>query len=282
MADLIHGNTQVGATKEAMIAAVVQRELIEGSVVAPRCYDVSQYCEPGAKSIEFPKGNSFTVLNRTEGAAGDASVITYATDLLALDVNAYVAWIVDYKSKVQAKIPVQLDLAARAARSHAKYLDDQIILELEAAGDATATAGTISYAILTEMMQTFMNRVGDKGNGSWLVGTSAWGTLVGLDEFKRADIYGSSVIPSGVVGTIFGVPVVVSNKVAANTYYLFDKMAIAYGFQAGASYSEQGANEFGSMAVRAVLDQIFGVAAMFVNQAGAGAAESALIIKDNN
>lgn len=282
MADAILGNTEVGATKEAMIAAVVQRELIETSVIAPRCYDVSQYCEPGAKSIEFPKAGHFTVTNRTEGSAGDASVVTYATDLMNLSFNAYLAWIVDYKSKVQSKINVQLDLAARAARAHANYLDVQILAQLEAAGDATATAGAVSYAIMTEMMATFLQRVGDKGQGTWLFGTNSWSTLINIDEFKRADIYGSSAIPTGVVGTIFGVPVVVSNKVATNSYYLFDKEAIAYGFQAGPSYSEQGANQYGSQAVRAVLDQIFGVKAMFINQEGAGAAESALIIKDAN
>lgn len=282
MADLIHGNTEVGATKEAMIAAVVQRELISGSIVAPYCYNVSQYCEPGAKSIEFPKAGHFTVLNRTEGSQGDASVVTYSTDQMNLSFNAYVAWIVDYKSKVQSKIDVQMDLAGRAARAHAKYLDTQIIAQLEAAGDATATAGAVSYAILTEMMQTFMTRVGDKSMGAWLFGPSAWGTLVGLDEFKRADVYGNSVIPSGAIGTIFGLPVVISDQVGSNTYYLFDKQAIAFGVQAGPSYSEQGANEFGSQAKRAVLDQIFGVKGLFINQEGAGAAESALIIKDAN
>lgn len=282
MADLIHGNTEVGATKEALIAAVVQRELISGSIVAPYCYDVSQYCEPGAKTIEFPKAGHFTVSNRTEGSAGDASVVTYSTDMLSLNKNAYVAWIVDYKSKVQSKIDVQMDLAARAAKAHAKYLDTQIIAELEAAGDATATAGTVSYAILTEMMQTFMSRIGDKSQGAWLFGPSAWGTLIGLDEFKRADVFGNANIPTGSIGSIFGVPVVISDQVGSNTYYLFDKQAIAFGVQAGPSYSEQMANQYGSQAKRAVLDQIFGVKGMFINQEGAGAAESALIIKDGN
>ncbi len=276
------GNTEVVATKEAMIAAVVQKELIEGAVVAPRCYDVTQYCEPGAKSIEFPKAGHMTVINRTEGSAGDASVVTYATDKMDLSFNAYLAWIVDYKSKVQSKVNVQVDLAARAARAHSKYLDTQIIAELETAGDATATAGAVTYAIAVEMMATFMNRVGDSSQGSWLFGPTSWSALINIDEFKRADIYGSSAIPSGTVGTIFGVPVVISQKVSGNAYYLFDKSAIAYGLQAGPSYSEQGANEYGSQAKRAVLDQIFGVKALLINQEGAGAAESALIIKDAN
>jgi hypothetical protein len=282
MADAIHGNTELGATKQDLIANIVQRELIAGSILAPYCYNVSQYCEPGAKTVEFPKAGHFTVVDRVEGAAGDATVLTYATDVLSLDQNAYVSWIVDYMSKVQSRIDVQMDLAGRAANAHAKYLDGRILAQMEAAGDATTTAGAVSYAILTEMMQTFMTRLGDKAKGFWTFGPSAWGTLIGLDEFKRADVYGNSAVPSGSIGSIFGLPVVINPQVGLNTFYLADKEAIAYGVQAGPSYSEQGANEFGSQAKRCVLDQIFGVKALFINQEGAGAAESALIIKDNN
>ncbi len=282
MADAVFGNTETVALKQDLIAAMVQRELIAGSIVAPRCMDVSQFAEPGAKTIEFPKAGHLTVLNRTEGSQGDAAVITYSTDVMNLSFNAYVAWIVDYKSKVQSKIDVQLDLAARAARAHAAYLDTQLISGIEAAGDATATTGVLTYDIMLEMMQTFITRKGNKAQSSWLVGPSTWALLMDMDEFKRAEVYGSALIPSGVVGTALGAPVVVHPDIGASTYYLFDKDAMAYGLQAGPSYSEQGANEFGSQAKRAVLDQIFGVKALFINQEGAGAAESALIIKDGN
>ena len=282
MADLITGNTQVGPTKEEMIAAVVQRELIEGAVVAPRVTDWSFLAEPGASQIEIPKGSSFSVLNRTEGTQGDASVITYTTDAMPLDFNAYVAWIVDYKSKVQSRIDVQLDMAARAAKAHAYYLDQQLIAKLEAAGQATTTAGAISYAIILEMLETYLQNDGMIDSSTLLVGVDTHATMLNINEFKSAEVYGSAVIPSGVIGKVHGLNVVVSNKVGANSYYLFDKQAVGFGLQAGPSYSEQLANEFGSQAKRAVLDQIFGTWAGFLGQKGAGATESALIIKDNN
>lgn len=282
MPDAIHGNTQVGPTKQDLIAAVVQRELIEGSKVASRVTDWSFLAEPGAKQIEIPKAGSFAVANRTEGLAGDATVLSYTTDVMPLDFNAYLAWIVDYKSKVQSRIDVQLDLAARAARAHAYYLDQQLIAKAEAAGDATTTAGVITYDIVLEMRKTYIDRDGDMAAATLLVGTDTEAVLLDIDEFKRAEVYGQAVIPSGVIGRVHGIDVVVSNKVAAQSYYLFDKAALGYGLQAGPSYSEQGANEFGSQAKRAVLDQIFGTWAGFLGQKGAGAGESALIIKDNN
>lgn len=282
MADLIHGNTEVGANKETMISAVVQRELIEGSVVAPRVTNWSFLAEPGAEQIEVPKGTSFSVLNRTEGAAGDASVITYSTDPMPLNFNAYLAWIVDYKSKTQSRVDVQLDLAARAARAHADYLDQQIIAKAESAGQATTTIGAISYAIILEMMETFLGNEGRADQASLLVGIDSWATLMDINEFKSAEVYGSATIPSGVIGKIHGVDVIRSTKVTASSFYLFDRDALGFGLQAGPSYSEQGANEYGSQAKRTVLDQLFGTWAGFLGQKGAGATESALIIKDNN
>lgn len=284
MADAAFGNTELVATKQAMVASVVQRELITASLLAPRVMDVSSFAVPGQKSIDFPKAANLSVTNRTEGSAGDAAVVTFGADTLLLDQNAYVAWIVDYKSQLQSSINVQLELAAKAARAHAKNVDSVIATALETVGDATATAGAISYDIMLEMMSTYISRFGEQNiqNGTWAVGVDSWALLMDMDEFKRADVYGASSIPSGVVGTALGCSVVVTPTIAANRFYLFDRQAMALGFQAGASYSEQGANEYGSQAKRAVLDQIFGVKGMFINQAGAGASESALVIKDAN
>jgi hypothetical protein len=282
MPDAIHGNTQLGPTKMDLISAVVQRELIEGSKLAGRVTDWSFLAEPGLKSIEIPKSGSFSVANRAEGVAGDATVLAYTTDAMPLDFNAYLAWVVDYKSKVQSRIDVQMDLAARAARAHAYYLEQQIIAKLEAAGQATSTTGDISYAVCLEMRETYLNNDGDLSAATLLVGTDQEAILLDVDEFKSAEVYGSAVIPTGVIGKIHGMSVVVSNKVAADSYYLFDKAAVGFGLQAGPSYSEQGANEFGSLAKRAVLDQLFGTWAGFLGQKGAGATESALIIKDGN
>jgi len=282
MADAIHATPELGATKMELIVSAVQRELIESAVVAPRVLDVSGFAEPGLKAIEFPRGGSFTPVNRVSGDPGDATVVEFTTDKLELNFNAYLAWIVDYKSKVQARIDSQLELAARAARAHAKYLDQQIIAELELAGIAVHPAGNITYNGFVDMRAAYLGNEGRIEAATLLVGVAQEAALLKIDEFKRADIYGSAVIPSGVIGTIHGVPVVRSHLVGDDNFYLFDREGIAMGMQAGPSYSEQGANEYGSQAVRAVLDQIFGVKALQIGEKTAAATESALIVKHGN
>jgi len=280
--DAIFGNTELVATKMDLISATVQRELIEASKLTGRVTDWSFLAEPGVKTVEIPKTGSLTVADRVEGVAGEAQVLTYTTDVMNLDYNAYVAWLIDSMSKVQSRIDVQLDIAGRAARAHAFQLESQIIAKLESAGRATTTAGAISYDIILEMRKRILDSDGMLDQCTLLLGTDSEALVLDMDEFKRADVYGSAVIPSGVVGKIHGVDVVISNKVAANRFYMFEKSAVGFALQAGPSYSEQNANEFGATAVRCVLDQVFGTWAGYLGQKGAGAGISALIVKDNN
>lgn len=283
MPDLITGDTQLGATKQDLIAAVVQKELQQKAFLAAQVRDVSQYAVPGAKSISFPKLSSFTVINRASGAAGDAAVLTTTTDKLDLDFNAYVAWIIDSSDKVQSSIDADLEFAARAAAAHARYVDTQIIAELETVGVATTTAGAISRDIFLEMQQSLLQRNGGVlDNTLFVCGPDSRTALLKITEFTQAQVYGNAVIPGGVIGSIYGTPVLVHNGLAANQYFLYDKDGIALGFQKAPSMSEQMANQYGTSAMRKAMDQLFGVKGQQLGVNGVLATESALVVKDNN
>ena len=80
MADAIVGNTQLGATKQALISAVVQKEIAFKAMLAGVVKNVSEFAVPGALSIGFPKLTSFTADNRASGAPGDATVLTSSVE----------------------------------------------------------------------------------------------------------------------------------------------------------------------------------------------------------
>jgi len=111
--------------------------------------------------------------------------------------------------------------------------------------------------------------------------------MLKIQQFTEAQLYGTSNIPSGVIGSVYGVPVVVSNNLAAQQYFMFEKTGLAIGFQKGLSMSEQGANEYGVDAKRIAMDQLFGIKGLQLgidNGKGetVGATQSALIVKDAN
>ena len=256
MADLITGNTQLSSVKQDLIAAVVQKELAFQAKLTPYFTDVSMFAAPGAKQISFPRLSSFTVIDRASGVQGDASVLTASVDTMLLDINAYVAWIIDSSDAIQSAIPAQLEFAKRAAAAHGRYVDSQIILELEAVGVPTTTAGNLTAAVVLEMQQTLLVNDADPGALALFIAPAQRTVLLQIAEFRNAEIYGQAVIPSGVIGSLYGMPVVVHNGLSAQQYFMAEKSGLAYGFQMGPSYSEQMANEFGSQAKRAVLYQL--------------------------
>lgn len=284
MADVIHGNTQIGASKMDLITAIALRELQFMAKLAPTVTDYSSFAIKGAKSVKIPKLGSFSVTNRASGVAGDASVLSpnAAVDTIDLDWNAYIAYIVDSSDEIQSTVEWQSELARRAAGAHGRYVDTQIIAVLEAAGVATTTAGAFTYDIAREMRQAYITNDGDLSQAVFLLGPDQESNALDQDEFKRAEVFGQAVIPSGIIGRILGIPVMVHNGVAASTFYLYGKEAVGLAFQKGPQVSEQQANEYGSGAMRVAMDQLFGVDALYKGLKGVLATQSPLIIKDNN
>lgn len=285
MADTITGNTQLGTTKQSLIASLVQKELAFNAKLMPFVTDVSMFAVDGMKQISFPKLTSFTVVNRTEGVAGDATALTSSVDDLLLDQNAYVAWVIDAMTIKQANIPAQLEFAKRAAAAQARYVDTQIIAKLRSVASHFQNVGAdvnITYANVLDMVKRLEEADANMADAVFLISPAQKAAMMALDEFKRADVYGQATIKSGVIGEILGVPVVVHNGLVAKEAFLMEKSAIAVGFQKSASYGEQSALEYGVGAVKAAVDQLFGLCGLQLAQKGAAAGKSPLVLGLND
>lgn len=278
----VTGNTELTAVKEAAISALVQKELISASVLASNVYDVSGFCRAGASTISFPKAGSFTVEDRASAAQASIQSLTFAKDTLTLGFMATVAWTIDPQDAIETPVDVEAEYAKRAARAHGVYVDQKLILELEAAGVATTTAGSISDAIILEMRAALLNRKANARNLRLAVSPAQEAVLLGINKFTLAQDYGRAVIPEGILSQVYGIPILVTPELGANQYFMYDVEGIALGFQKGPQMDERKAPEYGSGAMLKVLDQKFGVKALEIAQQGVGAAESALIVKDNN
>jgi hypothetical protein len=285
MSDIITGNSELGSTKQDLIASLVQKELAFNAVLTRWFTDLSSLALPGSKSVSVPKLGSFTVVDRAEGAAGEATALTATVDQLLLDKNAYVSWIIDSMTALQSNIPAQLEFARRAAAAQSRYVDSQIIAELRTVAASFVNVGSdvnITYANTVDMVQDLEEANADMSQAVWLVSPQQKGALMKLDEFKRADIYGSANIPRGLVGEIHGVPVVMHNGLAGKEAFLCEKSGVAFAFQKGAQYGEQPEIEYGVGAMRAAIDQLFGIKGMQIAQAGAGAGKSPFVLGLND
>jgi hypothetical protein len=280
----VMGDANVLATKQDLIASIVQRELIEAAVLAPTLRDVSSFATPGSKSISFPRAGSFTVEDRASAATATLQEITYSADQLDLSFRPTVSWVVDIMDLIQSNVAVEAENAARSARGIAKFVDQQIAVELEAVGVATATAGAlVTRDIFLEMRKALQDREA-KAEKLVFVGSPAQEeNLLKINEFINADFGAGQVVPRGTLGRLYGVRVVISNLVDDDEYYMYeDDEAVALGFQKRGTMAQRDAPEYGAGSVLRTMDAMFGVKGLQIGEKGVAGTESALVQKDNN
>ena len=279
----VTGNAALVATKQDLIAALVQKELISKGVLINTIQDVSRFAVKGAKTISFPKAGSFTVEDRASGAQATIQNLTFAVDQLPLDKMATVSWLIDPQDELESVLDVDAEYAVRAAAAHAAYVDGIIAAELETVGVATTTAAaTITDAVILEMRSALLRREANPNSLYLAISPEQEAGMLAINKFTLAEQYGSQIIPAGVLGRIYGVNVVVSTQVEADEYYMYDRDGLCIGFQRGPTLGERGAPEYGATAMLKTLDQKFGVKGLQIAQAGVGAGLSALVVKDNN
>jgi hypothetical protein len=287
----ITGDTQLGPTKMELISEIAQRALISESRLLATARDVSAFAGKGNSTISFPKNSTlFTVENRASAAAGTTQDVDFLKDTLALNQRAHIQWLIDSEDEIESRLDVMREYITRAAAEHGADVDRKIIAELEAVGITTTTAGDISQDVVLEMREVLLRNKANPRNLFLAVGPDQEAKLLGIDPFVSADKYGSSAIPSGVLGTIYGVNIVMTPEIASSTYYMYESEGLAIGFQRRPTFAEDDRPEYGPGAKLQVLAQKYGVKGLQVDVPNAFladgtsplAGQSALIVKDAN
>lgn len=274
----VTGDAELGATKQALIANIVQRELAAAAMIPKTITDVSMFAVKGAKSISFPKAGSFTVNNRATGTKGTKQTLTFANDTMLLDQNAYVGWLVDSTDELQSTVEVQSEYIKRASTAHARNLDAVILGKISAAAGDSSQTGDVTEAKILAMRAYLLGKNANLADLTLVVSVAQEQIMLNIDKFIRADAYGSSNIPAGVIGKLYGVPVMVHNALPAGfNALMYEKSAACYGFQKGPAYDEQKSIEYGVGSKLCAVDQLFGAQALQIAQESAGAGKSPLI-----
>lgn len=276
----ITGNTQLGPTKAALIAAVAQKELKFKAKLLPYVTDVSRFAEPGSKSIDFPKfTTAFTVEKRASGVAGTIQDLTTANDQLLLNQNAYISWLIDSTDKLQSRLDVELEYVQRAAAAHGRGVDTDIFAEAAAVASLALPAGAITRDDVLDMREHLLKVVDpeDLSNAAMFVAVDQEKEMLKIQEFSRADIYGKGIIPTGIIGSVYGIPVILHRGLAAGKVFMWHKEGIATGFQKAPQMDEQKAIGYGTGAVQKAMDQLYGMKGMHLGLEGAAAGKSPLV-----
>lgn len=271
MADIITDIAAVEATRQAVIAQMVQRELRAQAVVAPSLYDVSQFAEQGAKSIDFPRATSFAVEKKLSGSPANAQALTYSADKLELDQHAVVQWVIEKRANLQSRVNLELAAIQRAVSAHARQIDSELIDALDAGGTASQTvtlAPPFGREEITEARRKLRQAHYplDRGQVFLLVGPTLEEAMLNVQDFIHAEKYGSNEpIQNGEIGRVFGLTVLVSELITDARSFVYHREAVALGFQQAPEFGEQ--PELALLGTRQSLDQLYGIKTL---QLGAG------------
>ena len=275
-------NPTLGAnTKNDLIVAAVQKNLIEKSVLAGTVRDVSAFAIKGAKSFDVPKLSNFTVTNRAFGSTADASALVDSSDTVELNNNAYIAWLIDSRSEYQSSVEFSIESAMRASLAHAKNVDEAVLSTIDSVAGievSAATFTTVKEQVL-EMRRQLLQNGGDIARMTIAIGVDKEAEMLAENDFVRADFYGSANVRTGQIGQLYGIPVVISRLITGDEMKMYDADGIGLAFQGGVEMSTQDANEYGASSKRTAMDQVFGLGGLELGEQGVGAALSPLVAK---
>ena len=274
-------------TKADIITSLVQRELKAQAKLLPFIGDFSGFAGKGAKSIAVPRLSSFVAADRAFGAAHDATALTDAKDVINLDQNKIVAWLEDHRDNYQSTIEYRMEASKRAATAHSRVVDQDIASGLIGGAfsfqNATGGSALITKDDILNMRAALLKENAEIERMTLVISVDNEAAMLGIAEFVRADHYGSSNIPSGVIGTVFGVKVVVSNvsTLGSKQAMMFDREGFGIAFQESVQMSEQNANEYGALSKRVAVDQMYGLDILQEEVGSASAGQSPMIVKLN-
>jgi hypothetical protein len=213
-------NADVADVQEALVAAIVQRELQAASKLSGLFADYSELVGKGTGSLKIPRASSFVVANRDNATptAASPSNLTFSFDEILLDQSKYVYYVIPGDVELDAKPSYEMTAASRSASAHGRNLD---IARIDALWDGAASANDVNFvAGTTDIEDTILEMIKkadeaemlDDGNRFLIVKPEQRKELLSVANFVQANRYpGTQALVSGELGSLFGVRVVIVN-----------------------------------------------------------------------
>jgi hypothetical protein len=145
-----------------------------------------------------------------------------------------------------------------------------------------SVSGLITRDLILEMVEYLSKNFARKDQIALFISPAQKTAMLKISEFTQAQIFGNSVIPSGTIGQVYGVPVIEAPILTDAEFFMADKDGLAYALQKAPAYDEQKAIEYGAGAMKRTLDQLYGVKALQIAAGTAAAGKSGLIIGYND
>ena len=245
-----------GSTEMQLITQIVQAELLENTVILGSVSNHSDKVIDGIKSLDIPRFEADTTPGsgrfgdpETQNPDGETAVTkktaSLTVDTINLDQWKNLAYSVADRVKMQSRVPLEAELAAKAGKEMAIYMDKEILSELQ------GLTQNVVYANATDMQLediTAARRVLNRNNVPMgdrvlLISPEQEEAMLNIDNFIHADKYGArEALLNGEIGRVFGFRVLVSNLLAASEAFAYHRECVGYAMQHQVDFETQRAD----------------------------------------
>lgn len=252
----ITSSANTAATEMELITRIVQAELLENTVILGSVTDHSSLVIPGIKSLEIPRFEAD--LTPGSGRFGGPSpqnpdgttAVTFktaslTTDKIDLDKWENLPYRIPDRVADQSRVPLSAELASKAGKEMAIYMDEEIRLVLATLTAVVNynTASTMELVDITAARKDLNRQNVPMGDRILLISPEKEQDMLNIENFIHADKYGSrEALLNGEVGRVFGFRVLISNLLAADECYAYHKECVGYAMQQNVDFETQRAD----------------------------------------
>jgi N4-gp56 family major capsid protein len=263
------GLTEVDATRQSLVASIVQETLKQKSMLLGTISDYTSMLGAGAKELKIPRRNQFAAATKAENTDLTAQELTFSSDTISLNIHKAIYAKLERIAGVQSNVAVQSEIIQEMANELALSVDKDIVAQLKLASAAApdhrqlfanSPTNTIQQTDILEARR-LLNVQNVPMDGRYLVlPPDQEKSMLLISDFVRADAYGSSGgLVNGEIGRLYGFTVVmwnVSASLAANEFLAYHKGHVGFAQQLTPEFETQ--KELKSVSDEFLLHHIYG------------------------
>jgi len=227
--------------------------------------DYSSLVSSAGDKIHVPSISEVTVQDKTQNTAVEYDATTETKVTMDIDQHKYASKMFEDIAMVQSNGALMAQYAQALGYAMAKQIDASIAGMIDAGISSGATLGTDDTLTDAEM-ETALATLGEAdldyrdGNLTFMVNPTLYADLLSNSKFVRYDALGTSKIPSGRLGELYGIPVEMTNALGTGgtsvSGVIFHKSAGAVAFQQGVRSQAQ--YDIDYLATKVVFDAVYG------------------------
>ena len=246
------------STEMTLITQIVQAELLENTVILGSVMDHSDKVQDGLKTIEIPRFEA----DQTAGSGrfGGPSVqnpdgetpvafktASLTTDTINLDKWENLPYRIPDRVAMQSRVPLEAELARKAGKEMAIYMDQEIKAVLDTLTKTIAYDDDVNESMglvdITEARKELNKENVPQTDRVLLISPDKEQDMLNIENFIHADKYGArEALLNGEIGRVYGFRVLVSNLLGDDEAYAYHRECVGYAMQKQVDFETQRAD----------------------------------------